>query len=144
MDLLTCNGLYKNYGKKEVLKDINLTIPRGKIIGLLGKNGCGKTTLIKTINDLLVPTKGEIRIKGEKIGIEGKKIISYLPERTYLDLNLRVDEVITYFKDFYEDFDQERAHTLLEKLGISSKDHLRTMSKGTREKVQLVLVMSRR
>ena len=144
MSLLTCKNLYKSYGKTEVLKDINLEIPEGKIIGLLGPNGSGKSTLIKTINGLLVPTSGEILIKGNSIGIESKKVISYLPERTYLDFNMNVDELIKYFSDFYDNFESEKAYKLLEKLEINPKDKLTTMSKGTKEKVQLILVMSRK
>ena len=104
MELLEIKNLSKKYEKKEVLKDINLKITNGKIIGLLGKNGAGKTTLIKLINDLLTPTSGEILVKGNKIGVESKKVISYLPERTYLNKQMKVSEVIDFFKDFYEDF----------------------------------------
>jgi ABC transporter related len=144
MALLTCHNLYKSYGKTLVLNDINLEIPAGKIIGLLGPNGSGKTTLIKLINGLLLPNNGEILVKGEKIGIHSKKIISYLPERTYLDFNMKVDELIQYFSDFYDDFDKEKAYQLLERLNINAKDKLTSMSKGMKEKVQLVLVMSRK
>ena len=105
MELLQCININKSYGEKKVLKDIILTVPRGKIFGLLGKNGTGKTTLIKLINDLLTPTSGEILVNGEKVGIDSKKIISYLPERTYLDKSMTVLEVIKYFKDFYDNFD---------------------------------------
>ena len=144
MELLTCRNLYKNYGKKQVLKDVNLEIPKGKIVGLLGKNGSGKTTLIKIINDLLVPTSGEVLINGEKIGVESKKIISYLPEKSYLDHGMKVKEIISYYGDFYEDFQSDKAYELLEKLHLDPNEKLRTMSKGMKEKVQLVLVMSRR
>lgn len=144
MELLECKNLYKDYGTKKVLKDVNLTIPRGKIIGLLGSNGSGKTTLIKLINDLITPTKGEILINGEHPGINSKKIISYLPERTYLSMNMKVKEIIEYFKDFYDNFDKDKAYELLKKLNINPNDKLKTMSKGTKEKVQLILVMSRK
>lgn len=144
MSLLTCKNLYKNYGKTEVLKNINLEITEGKIIGLLGPNGSGKSTLIKIINGLLVPTSGEVLIKGKPIGIESKKVISYLPERTYLDFNMNVDELIKYFSDFYDNFEADKAYELLKKLGINASDKLTTMSKGTKEKVQLILVMSRK
>lgn len=143
MEILECKNLYKNYGKKEVLKDINIKIESGKIIGLLGANGSGKTTLIKLINGLLIPTLGNVYIKGEKPGIESKKIISYLPERTYLNFDMKVSEILKYFSDFYENFDSKKAYELLEKLKINKDDKLKTMSKGTKEKVQLVLVMSR-
>lgn len=144
MELLECKNLYKDYGTKKVLKDVNLTIPRGKIIGLLGSNGSGKTTLIKLINDLITPTKGEILINGEHPGINSKKIISYLPERTYLSMDMKVKEIIEYFKDFYDNFDKDKAYELLKKLNINPNDKLKTMSKGTKEKVQLILVMSRK
>ncbi len=144
MTLVECKNLYKNYGKREVLKNINLKINKGKIYGLLGPNGSGKTTLIKLINDLLVPTNGTILINGKKPGIESKKIISYLPERTYLNFDMKISETIEYFKDFYDNFDEKKAYELLKKLNINKDDKLKTMSKGTKEKVQLILVMSRK
>ena len=144
MELLECKGLCKSYGKKEVLKDINLVVPRGKIIGLLGKNGTGKTTLIKLINDLLTPTKGEILINGKKVGVESKKVISYLPERTYLDKSMTVNDTIKYFSDFYDNFDSTKARKLLNDLELDVNSRLSKMSKGMQEKVQLVLVMSRK
>ena len=144
MELLEIKNLSKSYGKKKVLKDINLTIPRDRIIGLLGKNGTGKSTLIKLINDLLTPTSGEILINGEKVGVESKKIISYLPERTYLDKSMTVDNVIEYFSDFYDNFDARKARKLLKDLDLDTSLKLSKMSKGMQEKVQLVLVMSRK
>lgn len=144
MKLLECKNLEKSFGNIKILKDINLTIPKGKIIGLLGKNGTGKTTLIKLINDLLTPTKGTILINGQKIGIESKKIISYLPERTYLDKTMTVKQIIKYFEEFYENFDSQKANQLLEDLGLNTNQKLSKMSKGMQEKVQLVLVMSRK
>ena len=144
MELLECKNLCKSYGKREVLKNINLTIPRGKIIGLLGKNGTGKTTLIKLINDLLVPTSGEILINGKKVGVESKNVISYLPERTYLDKSMTVREVIKFFSEFYEDFDSKKAEKLIKDLDLDINSKLSKMSKGMQEKVQLVLVMSRK
>ena len=144
MKLLEIKDLCKSFEEKEVLKDINLTIESGKIIGLLGKNGVGKTTLIKLINDLLTPSSGEILIKGKKIGVESKKIISYLPERTYLNKQMKVSEVISYFQDFYDNFDSKKALKLLKDLDLDVNQKLSKMSKGMQEKVQLVLVMSRK
>ena len=144
MELLEINHLYKNYDDKEVLKDINLKLKGGKIIGLLGQNGVGKSTLIKLINDLLIPTKGNIKVNGNDIGVETKKIISYLPERTYLNKNMTVNEVINYFNDFYDNFDSKKARKLLKDLKLDENQKLSKMSKGMQEKVQLVLVMSRK
>lgn len=143
MKLLEINNLNKSFDNKEILKDINLSIQGGKIIGLLGKNGVGKTTLIKLINDLLTPTSGEILIKGQEIGVETKKVVSYLPERTYLNKQMKVSEVISYFEDFYDNFDSEKAKKLLRDLDLDINQKLAKMSKGMQEKVQLVLVMSR-
>lgn len=144
MELLECIHINKDFGDKKILKDINLKIPRGKIIGLLGKNGTGKSTLIKLINDLLTPTSGKILINGKPVGVESKKIISYLPERTYLDKSMTVDKVIKYFEDFYDNFEPEKARKLLKDLGLDTTLKLSKMSKGMQEKVQLVLVMSRK
>ncbi len=144
MALLECTHLYKNFGRSQILTDINLTIPEGKIIGLLGKNGAGKTTLIKLINDLLTPTKGEVRVQGLPVGVESKKIIAYLPERTYLDKNMTVNQVVRFFEDFYENFDGAKARKLLRDLQLDATQKLNKMSKGMQEKVQLVLVMSRK
>lgn len=143
MELLECINVNKSYGSKNVLKDVNLTIPRGKIIGLLGKNGTGKSTLIKLINDLLTPTSGKILVNGKDVGVESKKIISYLPERTYLDKSMTVAQVIEYFDRFYDNFDSEKARKLLKDLDLDTNQKLSKMSKGMQEKVQLVLVMSR-
>lgn len=142
--LFECKDLKKKYGKKEALKGITLQIESGQIVGLLGPNGSGKTTLIKLANGLLTPTGGKISINGNKIGIETKKRVSYLPEKTYLNNWMKVKQIIDYFSDFYEDFDSERAYDMLNKLNINPNDKLKTMSKGTKEKVQLILVMSRR
>lgn len=143
MKLLECKNVSKSFDKKEILHDINLTIKPGKIIGLLGKNGQGKTTLIKLINDLLTPTSGEILVKGNKVGIETKKIISYLSERTYLDKSMKVSEIVKFFSEFYDNFDSEKAYKLLKDLDLDINEKLSKMSKGMQEKVQLVLVMSR-
>lgn len=143
MELVHCENLCKEFDNKKVLKNINLTIPRGKIIGLLGKNGMGKTTLIKLINDLLTPTSGEILINGKKPGIESKKMISYLPERTYLDKSMTIRQVFQYFEEFYDNFNLERAKKLLKDLDLEMDKRISQMSKGMQEKLQLILVMSR-
>lgn len=142
--ILECKGLWKSYSGRPALRNVNLAIESGHIIGLLGPNGSGKTTLIKLINGLLTPTQGELYINQNPVGVESKKIVSYLPDHTYLNMNLKVRDIISYFKDFYEDFDENRAYDMLSKLMINPKDKLKTMSKGTKEKVQLILVMSRR
>ena len=143
MELLECKNLCKSYDDKQVLKDINLKIPKGKIIGLLGKNGTGKTTLIKLINDLLTPTSGEILIEGKKPGVESKEIIAYLPEKTYLDREMKVKDAIKYFEEFYKNFDSEKAVKLLKDLDLDINAKISKMSKGMQEKLQLILVMSR-
>ena len=143
MELVKFIDVNKSFGNKHILKNINLTIPRGRIIGLLGKNGTGKSTLIKLMNDLLTPSSGEILVNGEKIGVNSKKIISYLPERTYLDKTMTIDKVIEYFDDFYDNFDADKARKLLKDLKLDTRMKLAKMSKGMQEKVQLVLVMSR-
>lgn len=143
MELLECKNLCKEFDNKPVLQDVNLKIPRGKIIGLLGKNGAGKSTLIKLINDLLTPTRGEILINGEKPGVKSKKIISYLPERTYLDKEMTIKQVIKYFEEFYENFDSQKAIKLLKDLDLDINKKISKMSKGMQEKLQLILVMSR-
>ena len=144
MKLLEVKNINKTFDNKEILKDINFSITGGKIIGLLGRNGAGKTTLIKLINDLLTPDNGEILVNGKKIGVESKKVISYLPERTYLNKQMKVSEVIDYFSDFYDNFDSEKAKKLLKDLDLDINQKLTKMSKGMQEKVQLVLVMSRK
>jgi len=141
--LLECKHLCKEFDNKQVLKDIKKTIPKGKIVGLLGKNGTGKSTLIKLINDLLTPTSGEVLINGEKPGVKSKEIISYLPERTYLDKEMKVGEVIQYFEEFYKNFDSKKAIELLKKLDLDINTKISKMSKGMQEKLQLILVMSR-
>jgi ABC-2 type transport system ATP-binding protein len=142
-NILECKSLVKKYGSKTALSGIALTIEPGHITGLLGPNGSGKSTLIKLINGLLVPDSGEIKINGLTPGIDTKKIVSYLPERTYLDNSLRVKDIIAFFEDFYDNFNKEKAYDMLSHLNINENDRLKTMSKGTKEKVQLILVMSR-
>lgn len=141
--LLSCQNLTKRYGYKTALDSINLTIERGRIIGLLGPNGSGKTTLIKLINGLLAPTDGLLLINGAAPGPETKKVVSYLPERTYFNSWMKVTDILDFFCDFYVDFDRNRAMEMLHRLNIDEKDRLGSMSKGTKEKVQLIMVMSR-
>ncbi len=142
-NILECNDLTKVFGTKRALNHISFSIPRGKIIGLLGPNGSGKSTFIKLCNELLTPTSGELLIAGHRPGIETKKIVSYLPERTYLNDWMKVSQLIQFFQDFYADFNPEMAYDMLARLNIDPNDKLKTMSKGTKEKVQLILVMSR-
>lgn len=144
MAILTCENLSKRYGAVAALDAVNLNIEPGRIVGLLGPNGSGKTTLIKLANGLLTPTEGRVLIDGMEPGIETKRLVSYLPERTYLANWMSVKQLLNYFEDFYADFDRERAATMLAHLGITETQRIRQMSKGTREKVQLILVMSRR
>ena len=141
--LLNCQALSKRYGYKTALDGISLTLERGRIIGLLGPNGSGKTTLIKLINGLLAPSSGSITINGSAPGPETKKVVSYLPERTYFNSWMKVTDILNVFCDFYEDFDRNRASDMLHRLGIDENDRLGSMSKGTKEKVQLIMVMSR-
>lgn len=144
MNILQCRNVTKAYKKNvPVLYNFNLEVPAGKIIGLLGPNGCGKSTLMKLISGLLQPESGEILVGGHPVGQESKALVSYLPERTYFNSWMRVDQLIEYFSEFYSDFDPERAYNLLKDLGINTNAKLKTLSKGTKEKVQLVLVMSR-
>lgn len=143
MNLVEFKNVTKSYGNKKVLKSINLKIEDNKVIGLLGKNGTGKTTMIKLINDLLTPTSGEVLFMGKPIGIESKKEISYLPERTYLDKTMTVIDTIKYFKEFYDNFDEEKAKRLMQSLDLDLNQKINKMSKGMQEKVQLALVMSR-
>ena len=143
MELLECKNLSKSFDNKKILKDVNLIIPRGKIVGLLGKNGQGKTTLIKLINDLLTPTSGEILIEGKHPGVESKKIISYLPERTYLDKEMKIIDTLNYFDEFYDNFNIEKAKKLIKDLDLDINQKISKMTKGMQEKLQLILVMSR-
>ena len=142
-DIVQISGLNKGYGYKQIIKDMNLNLEGGKIIGLLGPNGSGKSTLIKILGGVLKPDSGNVTIDGKQIGIDTKRIVSYLPERTYLSPSMKVREAISMFADFYEDFRTERAEEMLNRLNINLNDTIKSLSKGTREKVQLVLVMSR-
>lgn len=141
--ILECKDLNKSYGDNHALKNCNLKLESGKIIGLLGPNGSGKTTLIKMINGLLSPTSGSLLVNGMDVGVETKKIVSYLPERTYLDPNLKVIDTFKFFQDFYNDFDISKARKIINELGIDENKYIKSLSKGMKEKVQLVLVMAR-
>ena len=141
--LLDCKDLSKTYSQFPALQQLNLMVNRGRIIGLLGPNGSGKTTLIKLIAGILTPDEGSIHLNGVALGVETKKRIAYLPERTYLNNWMKVTDILTFFEDFYTDFNRPRAEEMLRNLRINPKDRLSSMSKGTKEKVQLILVMSR-
>ena len=132
-------GVSKGFGKKLALDNVTLTIGRGKVIGLLGPNGSGKTTLIKLLNGLIRPTKGEILIDGVRPGIYTKSIVSYLPDRGYFADWMHVKDVLDMFEEFYNDFDRCKAEEMCAAMGISASDRIKTMSKGTREKVQLII-----
>lgn len=143
-ELIVCQGLTKKYGSLTALDDLNLTLGRGRFVGLLGPNGSGKTTTIKLVNGLLQPTGGSILIDGAKPGVHTHSVISYLPDRPYLNDWMKVTDLLDFFADFYADFDRVKANDMLKTLEISPLTRLKTLSKGTKEKVQLILVMSRR
>lgn len=142
--VLEIKGLTKVYAHAEALSGVNVTLQRGRIVGLLGPNGSGKTTMIKTIAGLLTPTAGDVFVNGFRPGVKTKAIVSYLPDKTYLNEWMSVMDLVAFFSDFYADFDTARAYEMLERLHIDPKQQLKTLSKGTKEKVQLILVMSRR
>ena len=144
MELLNIKNISKSFDNKQVLKNINLKREKGKIIGLLGKNGMGKTTLIKLINGLLTQDTGTIEFNGKEIGLESKKNISYLPERTYLDKSMKIKDTLKYFEEFYDNFDKEKALKLLKDLNLNENEKIKNMSKGMQEKLQLILVISRK
>lgn len=141
--ILECNQLSKYYGSKMALSNVSFTIEPGRIVGLLGPNGSGKSTFIKIANGLLTPSQGSVTICQNPIGPESKACVSYLPDTSYLNNWMKVSALIDMFNDFYPDFDRNKAYEMLARLGISEHDKLKTMSKGTKEKVQLILVMSR-
>lgn len=141
--ILECRGLTKRYGTQEALSTIDLKLEPGRIVGLLGPNGSGKTTLIKLANGLLTPTSGEILIDGRKPDMEARRLVSYLPERSYLNNWMRVSDLLDFFADFYSDFQKEQAIDMLRRLDIEPSHRLKPLSKGTKEKVQLIMVMSR-
>ena len=142
-ELVRCTNLSRSFGEVSALDNVNLSLPGGRIVGLLGPNGSGKTTLIKILNGLLQPTAGEVRIAGNAPGVETKKIVSYLPDRGYFPEWMRVGDMIELFADFYADFDRVKAAEMCRVLGLDEKLPIKTLSKGTREKMQLMLVMSR-
>lgn len=144
MSLIKCEGLVKKYGNMTALSDFSIEIPEGRIIGILGPNGSGKTTFIKLLCGILKPEAGTIRIDGKEVGIESKKVVSYLPERPYFSSAVKVRDTLDFFEDFYGDFERETALYMLSTLQIDLKSNIGSMSKGTREKLQLVLVMSRK
>lgn len=142
--ILECKNITKWFGSNKALSDVSFQIEPGRIIGLLGPNGSGKTTLIKLASGLLVPNEGSIAIGGTAVGVETKKIVSYLPDKNYLSSWMKINQIIDLFHDFYLDFDRKKAYEMLQRLEINPTDKLKTMSKGTQEKVMLVLVMSRK
>ena len=142
-EILKCESLTKRYGSLTAVNSLSLTIESGKIVGLLGPNGSGKTTLIKMINGLLQPNSGSLTVCGEKIGTESKKIVAYLPDNDFLDRSMKVEKIVDYFADFYSDFRKDLALEMLKDLGVDVKKKLKTLSKGNKEKVGLIMVMSR-
>lgn len=144
MDILAINNVSKSFENKKIIDNVSFTIESGKIVGLLGKNGSGKTTILKMINSLLTIDEGKILVCGEEIGVKSKTQVSFLPERTYLESNQTVFDVFKFFETFYADFDKEKALELLEKLDLDVNASLSKMSKGMKEKLQLILVMSRK
>lgn len=143
-ELIQCEKVSKNYGKVIGLQQLSLSIPSGKIVGILGPNGSGKTTFIKILSGLLTPEEGTVLVDGKPIGVESKAVVSYLPERPYFPDTMRISEMLDFFEDFYQDFQREVAEGMLKTLELNPKSKISALSKGNREKVQLVLVMSRR
>lgn len=139
-----CKGLSKHFGSTQALEDVSFSIAPGRVVGLLGPNGSGKTTLIKLANGLLTPSEGEVLICGDHPGVESKAVVSYLPDKTCMPLWMNALQLMDFFQDFYQDFDRQRAENMLRRLGLDDRQRLRQMSKGTREKVQLIMVMSRK
>ena len=143
MAILTCKGLSKRFGGTQALDQVDLSIEPGRIVGLLGPNGSGKTTLIKLANGLLTPSEGELRVCGLLPGKESHACVSYLPERTAIPTWMSVTQLLDFYQDFYADFRRDAAEEMLSHLNIPAKQRIKQMSKGTREKVQLIMVMSR-
>ena len=144
MPILECKALSKRFGGVQALDQVSFSVEPGRVVGLLGPNGSGKTTLIKLANGLLTPSSGEILINGRKPGVESRGIISYLPDRQYLADWMNTKQLMDFFADFYADFERDKAEEMLKRLNIDDKQRIKQMSKGTREKVQLILVMSRK
>lgn len=142
-EIVTCTNLVKKYGNITALNNVSFTLESGKIVGILGPNGSGKTTLIKILNGLLTPTSGTVTVNGHNIGVETKKVVAYLPDNIYLNSWMTVKQIVEYFADFYEDFRPEVAYEMFKHLGIAPEKKLKTLSKGNKEKVCLILVMSR-
>ena len=142
-EIVRCSDLTKRYGNLVALNRVNFTLESGKIVGHLGPNGSGKTTLIKLLNGLLTPTEGELQIAGQPVGVESKKLVAYLPDNSYLNSWMTVKQIVAYFADFYEDFRPDVAYEMLGRLDIAPERKLKTLSKGNKEKVCLILVMSR-
>ena len=142
-NLISCHGLYKSYGLKAALTGVELEVGPGRIVGLLGPNGSGKTTLIKLLCGLIQPTRGTLAVNGESIGPSTKAVVSYLPDRMYFASWMKAVDLFDLFRDFYQDFDYEKALAMCRSLGVEPRDRLKSMSKGTKEKVQLALVMAR-
>jgi ABC-2 type transport system ATP-binding protein len=139
-----CKGLSKSFGSKTALENVDISLAPGRVVGLLGPNGSGKTTLMKLANGLLSPSAGEILICGSKPGVESKAVVSYLPDKNSMPQWMNAEQLMDFFQDFYTDFERDRANTMLDKLGLDKTQKLSQMSKGTREKVQLIMVMSRK
>jgi len=144
MDILSVKNISKSFDEKKVIDDISFSVKKGRIVGLLGKNGCGKTTILKMINDLLTVDSGEILVCGEKVSEKTKAMVSFLPERPYFDTNLTIEQTFKFFEEFYADFDRNKAEKLLKDLDLDIKSSISKMSKGMKEKMQLILVMSRK
>ena len=143
-ELIVCTGLSKTYSSVKALDSLDLTLGGGRFIGLLGPNGSGKTTLIKLLNGLIQPTAGSVLVDGQTPGVHTHSVVSYLPDRGYLNDWMRVSDLIDFFADFYADFDRVKANDMLKSLQINALDRLKTLSKGTKEKVQLIVTMSRK
>ena len=144
MAVVVCNNLTKRYGKKTALQNVNLNLEPGRIIGLAGPNGSGKTTMIKLMQRMLVPTEGQVLIQGKEPGPETKAVVAYLPDRDFLPDWMKVSALLGLYQSYYADFDRAAAERMIASLGIDQNQTFKKLSKGTREKVQLILTMSRK